>query len=117
MTPQEIDHVADSDKKVEQTDESAQNVQNEDLIQRKAAIEAIDEYERLSAVSQTIRNMTSLREIVQRLPSAQPETTSVTVGRTKGETTLWYECDHCGMPVTTGDCFCANCGRKLVWKI
>ena len=58
---------------------SAQNTSScaheNDLISRQAAIEAIDEYERLSAVSQTIRNMTSLREIVQRLPSAQPEIT------------------------------------------
>ena len=49
----EIDHIADSDKKVEQTDESAQNVQNGDLIQRKAAIEAIngmiDRFERILA--------------------------------------------------------------------
>ena len=37
----EIDHVAESSKKVERTDESAQNVQNGDLIQRKAAIETL----------------------------------------------------------------------------
>ena len=35
------DHVADISKKVERTAEIAQNVQNEDLIQRKAAIDAV----------------------------------------------------------------------------
>jgi len=44
-----------------------------DLIDRESVLKAIDEYERLSMVSQTVRNMTSLREIVQQLPSVQPE--------------------------------------------
>jgi hypothetical protein len=43
-----------------------------DLIDRQAALKAIDEYERLSMVSQTVRNMTSLREIIKWLP-AVPE--------------------------------------------
>ena len=46
-----------------------------DLIDRQSVLKAIDEYERLSAVSQTVRNMTSLREIVQQLPSVQPKRT------------------------------------------
>ena len=41
-----------------------------DLIDRQAALKAIDEYERLSAVSQTVRNMTSLREVIKWLPTA-----------------------------------------------
>ncbi len=45
-----------------------------DLIYRASVLKAIDEYERLSAVSQTVRNMTSLREIVQWLPAVQPQT-------------------------------------------
>jgi len=53
-----------------------------DLIDRQSVLKAIDEYERLSAVSQTVRNMTSLREIVQQLPSVQPERTCVNCGRT-----------------------------------
>ena len=44
-----------------------------DLIDRQSVLKAIDEYERLSAVSQTVRNAASLWEIVQRLPAAQPE--------------------------------------------
>jgi hypothetical protein len=46
---------------------------NMDLIDRASVLKAIDEYERLSAVSQTVRNMTSLREIVQWLPAVQPQ--------------------------------------------
>lgn len=45
----------------------------DDTVSRATVLKAIDDYERLSAVSQTVRNMTSLREIVQGLPSAQPE--------------------------------------------
>ena len=45
----------------------------DDTVSRASVLKAIDEYERLSAVRQTVRNMTSLREIVQQLPSAQPD--------------------------------------------
>ena len=44
---------------------------------------------------------------------AQPETTTMTVGRTKGEITIWYECDNCGEPVDQSDNYCRNCGRKF----
>ena len=46
--------------------------------------------------------------------SAQPETTTMTVGRSKGKTTMWYECDACGDPVDFNDNYCRNCGRKLI---
>lgn len=46
---------------------------NKDLVDRASVLKAIDEYERLSMVNQTARNMTSPREIVQWLPSAQPQ--------------------------------------------
>ena len=62
-----------------------------DLIDRQLVLKAIDEYERLSAVSQTVRNMTSLREIVEQLPSAQPE-----------------DCDTCKHGYF-GDSHCDNC--------
>lgn len=50
---------------------------------------------------------------VEKLPSAQPETATVTIGRTKGGVTMWYECDACGEPVDQKDSYCRNCGRKL----
>jgi hypothetical protein len=50
------------------------------------------------------------------LPSAQPETATVTIGRTKGSVTMWYECDACGEPVDQNDNYCRNCGRKLKYE-
>ena len=47
------------------------------------------------------------------LPPAQPETATVTIGRTKGSVTMWYECDACGEPIDQNDCYCRKCGRKL----
>ena len=52
-------------------------------------------------------------EILKKLPPAQPETATVTIGRTKGSVTMWYECDACGEPVDQKDNYCRNCGRKL----
>ena len=43
LTPYQPDHTADVSKKVERTDETAQNVSDSDLVSRKAAIEALDE--------------------------------------------------------------------------
>ena len=51
--------------------------------------------------------------IIKDLPPAQPETTTMTVGRTRGEMTMWYECDNCGEPVGQSDNYCRNCGRKF----
>ena len=50
------------------------------------------------------------------LPAVQPETATVTIGRTKGGVTLWYECDACGEPINQKDCYCRNCGRKLKYE-
>jgi len=43
------------------------------LISRQAAIDAINAYLGLSAVSRTIQNMTSIQEILENLPSAESE--------------------------------------------
>lgn len=45
----------------------------DDTISRKAAIDAVNEYLRLSEVSKTVQNMTSIQGVLRRLPSAQPE--------------------------------------------
>ena len=47
------------------------------------------------------------------LPAVQPETATVTIGRTKGGVVMWYECDTCGESINQKDCYCRNCGRKL----
>ena len=44
-----------------------------DLISRADAIDAFNSYLGLSAVSRTIQNMTSIQEILEKLPSAEPE--------------------------------------------
>ena len=44
----------------------------------------------------------------------QKKSATVTIGRTRGETTMWYECDACGEPVDLKDNYCSNCGRKLI---
>lgn len=45
MIKREIDHIADTGRKVEQTAEIAQNVQNGDLIQRKDLIQHFHDYQ------------------------------------------------------------------------
>ena len=54
-----------------------------------------------------------LYQIIRYMPPAQPETATVTIGRTKGSVTAWYECDACGEPVDQKDNYCRNCGRRL----
>ncbi len=44
-----------------------------DLIERQTAIDEVNAYLGLSAVSRTVQNMTSIQEILEKLPSAQPE--------------------------------------------
>lgn len=46
---------------------------DKDTIYRQDAIDAINAYLGLSAVSRTIQNMTSIEEILKNLPSAQSE--------------------------------------------
>lgn len=46
---------------------------DKDTIYRQQALDAVNAYLGLSAVSRTIQNMTSIQEILKNLPSAQPE--------------------------------------------
>lgn len=46
-------------------------------------------------------------------PIAERETTTVTIGKTRGGRTEWYECDNCGAPVHPEDRYCSECGRRL----
>ena len=52
-----------------------------------------------------------LYQIIRYMPPAQPETATVTIGRTKGSVTMWYECDACGEPIDQNDCYCRKCGQ------
>ena len=54
--------------------------------------------------------------VLREQPTVQPETATVTIARTKGGVTMWYECDACGEPIDQKDCYCRNCGRKLKYE-
>lgn len=54
------------------------------------------------------------REIVKRLPSAQPEEASVILGTSKDGVRLWYKCSVCGEPCVADDNYCSYCGRRFV---
>ena len=82
------------------TAESVQNVQNEDLISRKAAIDAMGKAQ-------------WAKERLMELPSVQPETAKRIVGKSRNGMTLWYQCDMCNEPVDAQDNFCRGCGRRL----
>ena len=93
-----------------------------DLIDRRAAIDALEEgfkdategVDKLSPTYGLIKAVTGIYKcLIGKLPPAQPETATVTIGRTKGGVTMWYECDACGEPVDQNDNYCRNCGRKL----
>ena len=84
-----------------------------DLIDRQAAIDSINAYLGLSAVSRTIQNMTSIQEILENLPSAEPE-------RKKGKWLLidagyydYVKCSQCGETLVWGKNFCPNCGAEM----
>ena len=58
---------------------------DKDTIYRQAALDAVNAYLGLSAVSRTIQNMTSIQEILENLPSAEPEITHCKDCRNRGE--------------------------------
>ena len=83
-----------------------------DLIDRQQAIDVLHGYFDGMLDTDTVCPA-DIYGLFECIPSAQPETATVTRGRTKGETILWYECDACGETVDENDNYCSNCGRKL----
>ena len=69
-----------------------------DLISRQAVIDAVNAYLGLSAVSRTIQNMTSIQEILEELPSAEPERKT---GEWIYKHCVWF-CSECGENPTKG---------------
>lgn len=55
----------------------------------------------------------TIRGNLRNAPTAQPETAYMVIGKSKGGTTLWYECSVCGEPVDDKDKYCRCCGRRL----
>jgi hypothetical protein len=91
-----------------------------DLIDRRSAIDALNEYfDRIGKLKRRGLNKgeKAIRldtvGTINSLPPAQPETATVTIGRTRGDVTMWYKCDACDEPVDQNDNYCRNCGRKL----
>ena len=85
-----------------------------DCISRQALLDKFEPWLKVKGYNDGELNM--LKAIlyeIRFMRSAQPETATVTIGRTKGSVTMWYECDACGEPIDICDCYCRNCGRKL----
>ena len=83
-----------------------------DCISRQAALDALNHELRCGAVINQC-GLEVAYEVIEGLPPAEPETATVTIGRTKGSVTMWYKCDACDEPVDQNDNYCRNCGRKL----
>ena len=85
-----------------------------DLISRQALLDKFEPWLKVKDYNDGELNM--LKAIlyeIRFMRSAQPETATVTIGRTKDSVTMWYECDACGEPIDICDCYCRKCGRKL----
>ena len=98
----------------ERKEESAQNVPKEDLISRKAAIDAVRKcsVKEVTPAFMLVDKAEVMTELMM-LPSAQPETAKRIVGKSRNGMTLWYQCDMCNEPVDAQDNFCRGCGRRL----
>ena len=71
------DHIADVSKKVERTDETAQNVSDSDLISREAVIDALAKFVPYAICDESTESyangLTDAYNLILQLPSAQPE--------------------------------------------
>lgn len=93
----------------------------DDTISRQAAIDAIvntvsriglHDNSEVARYGATFRQH-EIIDIIESLPSAQPETAKRIVGKSKDGMTLWYQCDMCNEPVDEQDNYCRGCGRRL----
>ena len=90
-----------------------------DCISRQAAIDALRKmqtYKMFSGDDMLLIDQAGAMTELMLLPPAEPkrETATVSVGKSKGGVTMWYECAACGEPVDQGDTFCSGCGRRLI---
>ena len=92
------------------------------LIDRKAAIDAVTAYLKISSMSKTLGNMTSIPEILDQLPSAEPERKKGKwISTDDGWDGEYFVCSECGCPWTliegspedNGMNFCPNCGAYM----
>ena len=53
-------------------------------------------------------------DILELLKEQQPETTKPQIHNSSAD--VWYYvCDDCDYPISPGDHYCGNCGKKIVW--
>ena len=106
----------------------AQNISDVDLISRKAVIDVLSVgKELLSRVLDDIDVIGTDREKyswglgliesyikdIEELPSASPKQTHMVINKSKGGTTMWYQCAKCGEPSDLKDKYCRCCGRRF----
>lgn len=93
------------------------NAGTTDAISRQAAIDILRQMPPVEVMHDVmlIDKAEAMTELML-LPPAESkrETATVSVGRSKGGVTMWYECAACGEPVDQGDTFCSGCGRRLI---
>ena len=82
-----------------------ENKMSEDLISRKQAIRAIENFR------QDFLSENSVILVLSNLPSAEPEERTAKVKEGWG-----FAVCECGHRVFEGDIYCAHCGAKLVWR-
>ena len=80
-----------------------------DLISRQDAIEVADAVWTVTGD----KNVEKVWDQIKDLPSAQPETANIIVGKSRDGMTMWYQCDNCNEPVDENDLYCRGCGRRL----
>lgn len=111
-----------SQSTADQLNDSAQST---NLIDRQAAIDALDfEIVHMTAycdgknegnpLAQYNKGLEDGKKAIEALPSAQPETAKRIVGKSRNGMTLWYQCDMCNEPVDAQDNYCRGCGRRLI---
>lgn len=87
-----------------------------DPIERQAAIDAFTDEIQVTgrANAESVKAYVKLViDRIKRLPSAQPETANIIVGKSRSGMTMWYQCDNCNEPVDENDLYCRGCGRRF----
>ena len=84
-----------------------------DLIDRQAAIDSMCELMRHWFGCDSKDEIREIKRELGKLPSAQPETANIIVGKSQNGMTMWYQCDNCNEPVDENDLYCRGCGRRF----
>lgn len=83
-----------------------------DTIYRQAAIDVLHGYFDGMLETDTVCPA-DIYGLFECIPSAQPETANIIVGKSRDGMTMWYQCDNCNEPVDENDLYCRECGRRF----